>query len=747
MIENNFKVDPSSIVSKRNRLVNPWITGAIITSVQTKIYFYKEWKKTCDENNPLGSLEFYERYKEYRKVLRQSIKNAKKLYYSKRFNIAAGNIKKTWKLINELRGKSKANIKASFIIDGNMVTDRREIADGFNTFFSSIAEKMNAKVASSTLSHVNSSDENNFRKFLSSPKIPKIRDSIFLSHCDETELIDIMKEFDNNKASDININVLKSISKLIVGHLVNFFNKFLDIGIFPTILKSGMITPIFKKGDSRYFDNYRPVSTLPVFGKILEKLMYNRLYSFLSSKNIIFRNQFGFRKKHSTSHAVNYSVDKVITEIEKKKHVIGIFIDLSKAFDTIEHGILLDKLEHYGIRGKLHTLIKSYISCRTQQTKILGMSSDKCFVKYGVPQGSVLGPLLFLIYINDIVSSTTLGEFILFADDTNIFIVDENEKTAYEKANKVLAGVNEYMKSNQLHINVGKSCYMHFKPTLDRVKQTCARIRCFDTNLNIKLNGTKLSKVKSTKFLGVVIDDQLTWEPQVEYLKAKLISSIVTIKRIKPFIPKTEYEKVYNALFMSHLSYCISCWGGIPNYKLGKIFSIQKRCVRLLFGKEVSYDRPEFYFTCARIRTYNQHMEHKSYCLEHTKPLFNEHKILNLENLYFYHMFMEIFKILKYSIPCSLKQLFNLCPRNQKFLLMTPKVKLEVSKQNFVFKATKVWNKLIGHALERTEPEISGLIIPGSARNSDLSASIAFVKGKIKIYIQNSQKLGHIYLW
>ena len=110
---------------------------------------------------------------------------------------------------------------------------------------------------------------------------------------------------------------------------------------------------------------------------------------------------------------------------------------------------------------------------------------------------------------------------------------------------------------------------MHFKPTLDRVKQTCARIRCFDKNLNIKLNGTKLSKVKSTKFVGVVIDDQLTWEPQVEYLKAKLISSIVTIKRIKPFIPKTEYEKVYNALFMSHLSYCISCWVKYFQFKKG----------------------------------------------------------------------------------------------------------------------------------------------------------------------------------
>ena len=129
---------------------------------------------------------------------------------------------------------------------------------------------------------------------------------------------------------------------------------------------------------------------------------------------------------------------------------------------------------------------------------------------------------------------------------------------------------------------------------------------------------------------------------------------------------------------------------------------------------------------CARIRSYDQHMEHNS--REHTKPLFNEHKILNLDNLYYYHvMFMEIFKILKYSIPCSLKQLFNLCPRNQKLLLMTLKVKLEVSEQNFVFKATKVWKKLIGNALERNKSASSGLIIPGSARNSDLSASIAFV--------------------
>ena len=171
----------------------------------------------------------------------------------------------------------------------------------------------------------------------------------------------------------------------------------MEQGIFPDNLKVGRITPIYKKGSKQLFENYRPISTLPILGKIFEKIIYSRLYSFLASKNILYDNQFGFRKGHSTSHALNYSVNKLLEAVDAKKHVIGIFIDLSKAFDTIDHTKLMFKLENYGIRGRCFKLLESYMSNRSQYTNIFNENSEMSIINYGVPQGSVVGPLLFLI--------------------------------------------------------------------------------------------------------------------------------------------------------------------------------------------------------------------------------------------------------------------------------------------------------------------------------------------------------------
>ena len=301
--------------------------------------------------------------------------------------------------------------------------------------------------------------------------------------------------------------------------LASYFNYFMKEGIFPDILKIGRITPIYKnKGSKQNFNNYRPISILAIFGKIFEKIIFKRLYSFLTSQNLIYSKQFGFRKGHSTSHALNYSANFLTNSVANRNHTIGIFIDLSKAFDTIDHNKLLVKLDNYGIRGTASALIESNITGRKQYTTYNNEPSDHEIVTYGVPQGSVLGPLLFLMYINDIVNCSSDGEFVLYADDTNIFVVGHSKKDAFNKANDVIKRVHSYMLSNLLHINTSKCHYMYFKPDLYS-RNTCARSQPLDQDCKLHLNGSIIKPVSCVKFLGVTIDENLTWIPHIENLK------------------------------------------------------------------------------------------------------------------------------------------------------------------------------------------------------------------------------------
>ena len=263
-------------------------------------------EKNNVQKDRVGNHEAYLKYKEFRKKLKEIIIDAKKHYHSKKFLAAKGDSQKTWKLINDLRGKSKSTIKPSFIIDSELVKNRHNIANAFHIYYTSIAENMN--------SQTNESDEvvndniPNFGKYMDK----NTKSSIYLSDCTSFEIETIISELENGKSSDISVYVLKKCSRILSPFLSEYYNYFISQGIFPSILKIGRVTPVYKKGNPQLLGNYRPISTLPIMGKIFEKIIYSRLYNYFASKNILYDKQFGFRKNHSTSHAVNYSVNKIL---------------------------------------------------------------------------------------------------------------------------------------------------------------------------------------------------------------------------------------------------------------------------------------------------------------------------------------------------------------------------------------------------------------------------------------------------
>ena len=712
--------------TKRNSITNPWITRGLINSVEKKARLYFEWKNTCTIELPGGDQKKHEDYSEYNRYLKTAIKLAKSTHYCNKFEDHKTNPKKTWQIINELRGKIKATTKDNFVIDGNRVTCRRVIANKFNEYFTSLASNLNEQVMSNDSIYINPIAS--FHDYMSK----SVSSSIYLEDTNPEEIRQIIMDFKNGKASDIPIVVLKNTARLISPILSVLYNNHMREGVFPSIFKTAKVTPIYKKDNRECIENYRPVSILAIFGKIFEKLIYNRLYKFLSANGILHDEQFGFRKNHSTVHALHQSVQSVSSTLAKGKHVLGIFIDLSKAFDTLDHSILLEKLNRYGIRGTALKLMESYLNNRDQYVSFNNTASEKLPILYGVPQGSILGPLLFLLYMNDIINcyKDPNTRFVLYADDTNIFVSGPSKESVFEKANYVLEHVSTFMRCNLLHINMSKCSYIHFKPRFES-DQTCARVRPYanehDKSRSIFIQGKKIDQVTSTKFLGIVIDEKLNWTAHIQYLAKKIRSLTGALCRIRHSIPPELHLSLYNSLFESHLSYGISVWGvAIKDNSNDKLFIGQKHCIRVLFGDLNAFLEKQS--TCARARPYpRQKLDGKYYVKEHTKPIFNRLKILTIQGLYKYFSITEIYKMMKLRHPYSLFSHIQLSRRDTSNAIILP------SKSNtFLYKAAQLWNK------------IHKQIVP---TDKGLTVSVKLIKAKTRAILLEAQSSHHTDQW
>ena len=457
-------------------------------------------------------------------------------------------------------------------INGIKNYESKLICQEFASHFSSVGKKFAEKIDSSAKS-VN----------YYTNKLKGTNSSIFFfpaTYRGLEKIIDSMPCKNSSGHDQVSNKLLKEIKKPLLEPLLMLINKSLSEGWFPTEMKKADVVPLHKGKRVDLVSNYRPISLLLTISKILEKIVYKRTYQFLDSNSLLFKSQYGFRTKHSCEHAVEELISNVLKNNENSKYTVAIYLDLSKAFDTISHNVLLQKLNKYGIRGKAHNWFKHYLENRYMRCKCTAGDppqseySSYYELEYGAPQGSCLGPLLFMIFVNDLYLNLDHCQCILFADDTTIYLGHRDLRYLKWCIESDLENIATWFKANKLTLNIDKTVGMLFSPQKK------------ESNLEIKINGKEIPMVKTTQFLGLWIDSEINWNAQLNNLLLKLQRNMYMLKVSKNLLVSNCKKMLYYAQFFSHLTYGMILWGPMINSTaVNKLQKLQNNCMKLVFNK------------------------------------------------------------------------------------------------------------------------------------------------------------------
>ena len=626
----------------------PWITKNLLDCIIKKNTMYKKLKVKFDTS-------LYSEYKIYKNRLTGVLKHYEKQYYKKLLERNKNNLAKTWKTLNFLIGrKKKLKITSKFNHNNLEITEDKDISNHFNDYYLNMAKELHKNLSSHTQSNINSTGHKSYLR-------GSFGESIYLNPTDEEEISYIISSLNNGSPGHdgFDMKLIKNVKLDILSPITHVCNLSLTEGIFPSELKIAKVIPIYKKGSKDQFSNYRPVSVLSAFSKIFERLIYNRFINFFEKNDTLNNSQFGFRKNRSTSMAITNLTDAFHKSIEKHEYLLGLFIDLSRAFDTISHEILFDKLDFYGIRGVALTWIKNYLSERKQYVSYNDVNSDMGTLSTGVPQGSILGPLLFLIYINDLPNTSTKLSFIQFADDTTLYLQGSSLTDIFNIMNEEIDIISQWLKVNKLVLNISKTNYMVMSSKKNKIPEDLCKI---------KINGHQIEQVSETKFLGVMIDNKMSWKSHIDYINSKIMRGVGIIRRAKNFVYKDTLKTLYVALIQPYLTYCIVNWGGTyPSY-LQKLHVSQKKIIRIISNSGFN---------------------------SHTEPLFKELCLMNIFQLHEYFVGAFVFKCLSDLLPNIFHNYFtpNIHNRNG-ITLQSMYHSKKMCESSLKISGPKIWNAL-----------------------------------------------------
>jgi hypothetical protein len=556
---------------------NPWFTKDITDSIALK-------RALGDKARKSNSEEDRKAYNRARNDTVAKVRNAKTRYIANQDEIHKSNSVKFWEVVKLAipSNKEESGIKLTDH-KGDPISDL-EAAEKLNTHFAEIGPSL-------------------AQKFTEDWEYYGVIYEKNIEDCtaNREQVLKLIQEIKTHKASglaNISATALKDAFSAVPDQIIHMFNASLSTGIFPDEWKEAVITPLHKGGDKSKLGNYRPISILPAPGKLLEKVMHAHIYNYLDKNNILTNRQGGFRPGHSTVTSIAELTNAILNATNDGETTVAAYVDFSKAFDTVNHDILLRKLTKIGITGKTHDWIANYLTNRMQRTKVNGMISEQRPVTCGVPQGSVMGPLLFLIYINDLVDFLQDTDIGLYADDTVIYASHKEEAEARLKLNNKLAKLDIWCNKNKISVNFDKSkVVVYGKKRIMGVSQqpqpptTLIGDGTDDSHIatEITIGQNPLQQLDSYKYLGVILDDKLTYTKHIQSVIKKVSHKIWLFTKLRIYMTNNMAVKIYKAMILPYLDYGDVVYMGGNSALLEKIQRLQNRALKVALRLEKRY--------------------------------------------------------------------------------------------------------------------------------------------------------------
>ena len=640
--------------TKRRRVSgvrSPWMTSKISETMRDRDYHHR---KAVKSNSPYH----WRMFRKLRNSVNFQIKQSKSSYYIDLIEDSKGEPRKLWKAVNEVScRKNETSTPNCIISDGVKYMDTRSIATMLNKHFASIGQFLAGKLPKLLSSGITST--------------PNIMDGhcsagFSLQPIEESFVVAQLKSLKTNKSiglDKISARLLKDAVSAISPSLTKLFNLSINLHSFPSVWKCSKVIALFKSGNRDDPSNYRPISILPTISKILEKAVHIQFYEYLHVNNLLSDKQHGFRPHHSTVSALSHFADEILCNMDKGKLCGAVFLDLSKAFDTINHHTLLTKLSSVGVCNDDLAWFKSYLSSRLLSTSCGLELSDTLECNLGVPQGSILGPLLFIVYINDLPNCVPDAQVSIYADDTVLYRFSSSSSDLEANLNADLQKIGDWLINNQLTLNTSKTKVMLIGSS---------RKLCKIDSISIQVYDSAVERVEDFKYLGVTFSSDMTWSDHIDDLSAKVNKRLGLLKRIKHLLPRFARLLYFNTLILPLLNYADIIWGDKNNSTIMQSLQIlQNKAAKVILDLPVHSSATDALHTLNWIKLDRRRQYHRSlYIFKCKNNLLSSHLSL-----------LKSYDVHRYNTRNS-----------QNFRL--PAVMTNWGKQRLGYQAVKEWNAL-----------------------------------------------------